>query len=203
MKILTAQLGSAMLSLIIGGSAYAQSAPKQSNTLQQPVPDTVVVEYYGVILERLEKDTVDFSFPKKTAALSPEQKASLDSMAPTINADKNIDRVVVVAWSDRSYPAAKGEKLSDAERKLAEKRADNIKSYLKDKGIGNVDVYNMAEKPSWMAKVFHTDDAAFKGAAKWDNATEEKIRTAIEAKGGPSKAIVFFKRDWKNKGMGT
>jgi len=205
MKNLKMHFGSAILSVLVGGSVYAaDTTPKTSSTLNQGSSDAVIVEYYGVVLERLEKDTVDFSFPKGSADLTAQQKASLDTMVPTINSDKNIERVIVVAWSDKPYPSAKGQKLSDAERKLAEKRAENIQKYLKDKNVSNVDVFNMAEQPTWIAKTFHTDDAQYKGANdKMDGKAEEKIRNVIESKGGPSKAIVFFQRDWKNKGMGT
>ena len=208
MKHFNKNIGCALLCLATGGSVFAQTADTgmSNKTEQQPSPDTIFVEYYAVILKHLDKDAVSLSFAKGSADLTAELKAQLDAMIPAINADKTIDKVVVASWSDQAYPAAKGAKLSDAQRKLADKRSSNIDKYLKDKGVANVDDYSMAERPNWLSKLFHMDEAQLKGAvkdSKTDGLNEEKIRQALESKGGPSKAVVFFKRQWKNDRTGS
>lgn len=62
--------------------------------------------------------------------------------------------------------------------------------------MNKVEAFNMAERPNWFQRVFHTDAAQIKGEARnkqWDSKNEERLSNILKRRGGPSKAIVIFR----------
>lgn len=139
-------------------------------------------------------------FQPGSAMLSDADKATLTNLVTDARATAKIDEITVAAWSDRAFPRG-GTKLSDADRDLAEKRADAIEEHLdKQLQVTDVDTYNMAEDSNWLAKTLNTDDAELKSIF-----TKRGSRTPvtnaefhlIRNEGGPSEAVVVVERDLK------
>ncbi|HYX35920.1 MAG TPA: hypothetical protein VE954_22700 [Oligoflexus sp.] len=190
------QLGSTLISLVVGKSVYAEEP------LSKIPKDIAAFELIDVILGCLEKETVSFSYDTGAYGLNSEHKAKLDSVVPLVKSDKFIYRVVVLAWPDQFYPLGHDKKLSDGERKLADKRADEILRYLNSKSVFNVEIYKVTDGQDWFTKFLTTENPRLQGEyARVANQARERIFRVIETKGGPSKAIVYFIRDAKNLSM--
>ncbi len=179
--------------------ASTTSAGSPSET-QTPAPSTI--RFVTVFFERLEKDSATVNFSKGTAELVPAEQEKLKSLIPNYRNDKEVDKIYVAAWGDRPYPSEKGDKLPDAEEKLAEQRAEKLEEFLEKNGVSDVEKFTMAEKPSWIAKAFHLDSAQVKGAAQntgTDSLNEDRIEKLLNQKGGPSKAVVIVKHKQEMK----
>lgn len=172
---------------------------KESTTKAQTPPSPVVVtEFWTIYIDRLEKESVAVEFPKGSSVLSASDQTRINDLTKAWKQEKDIDKIIVAAWSDEPYPAQGKAKLSEASRDLAEKRADTVEDFIEKAGISDVDTFSMAEKPNWFQKAFATDAAQIKGAASnkgIDSLNEDRIRKMLDAKGGPSKAVIIVKRD--------
>jgi hypothetical protein len=155
-------------------------------------------------LDRMEKETTTVTFSNGSSTLSEAEQNKIKALIPGYTGDKNIDKVIVAAWSDQAYPQAADQKLPESARDLAEKRADVIEDLLEKNGVNDVDTYSMAERPGWISRVFQTDQAQVKGQARdkgMDNQNEERISQILTSKGGPSKAVIIVKRDTDQRTM--
>src|SRR5690606_38329831 len=105
--------------------------------------------------------------------------------------------VVVAAWSDREFPESKDKTLSDADRKLADKRAESVKTALRNMGLAKIETHSMAEHPGWLARTFNTKDAQLKGEGKVKNSDDlvvAELGKKLREEGGPGKVVVFLRR---------
>ncbi len=135
------------------------------------------------------------SFEAKSAQLTQVSKDELSKIATDARAHGKIDEVQVAVWSDNPAPR-KGEKLSDADRKLADQRAKAIKDYLKKPlNVGDVDTFNMADRASWLARTFDTDEAQLKAEiGRGGDGVMSKEEFQIFRDGGkPSKAVLLIR----------
>src|SRR5690606_35031965 len=68
--------------------------------------------------------------------------------------------VRVVTWSDKSWPAEQGSKFSKDDKKLADKRAENIKNFIEQSHPKQkVEVYSMTNDASSLAKPLDTKES--------------------------------------------
>lgn len=110
-------------------------------------------------------DYIEVKFNAGSATLTAETKAQLDGLIAAASKRGELDEIKVLAWSDREYPANENVKLPSAQRSLADKRAEAVEEYidnLKLQDDVDVDKYNMAHRPGFVARVFNTSDARFK-----------------------------------------
>jgi hypothetical protein len=157
------------------------------------VTDSVKTTFYDV----MDKDITTVDFEKGSAVLSEAEKSDLKAMVAAVKSDTTINNVIVAAWSDEEYPKTKGEKLSQAEQDLANKRATNVEAELKTLGLNKIETHSMAENPGWLARTFSTKDATLKGEGRGRNASDKevmKIGQDLRDKGGPGKVVVFIRR---------
>lgn len=149
------------------------------------------------IFQWLDKEHVTLNFKTGSTTLPQNE---IDELKTLVDASKNkaaIEKVIVATWSDKEYPAGSGEKLSDADRKLAEQRADTIKKALSSLGVAKVETFSMAEHPSWIAKTFNTEQAKVKGQGEVksaDDALASEIGKKLRENGGPGTAVVLVRR---------
>lgn len=155
------------------------------------------VEYTGV-MQTIPSTSIKFAHGN--AVLSEADKATLRNLVNQAREKGVIDQVTVAAWADKALPA-KGKKLTDTDRDLAQHRADAIKEYLKEAmKVSDVDTYNMAEDSNWLAKTFNTTDAELKAMFQKKNASipitnaEHQI---IRNEGGPSVAMIVVEKKIK------
>ncbi len=110
-------------------------------------------------------DYVEVKFNKGSDQLTAETKAQIDGLIAAARKRGDLDEIKVLAWSDREYPANEKVKLPSSQKILADKRAEAVSDYidnLKLEGGVDVDKYNMAYRPGFVARVFNTSDARFK-----------------------------------------
>lgn len=179
-------------------SAFAADKAMKRSTSGLGVEDRPeVVEAWGFYLEMVDREATSVYFDKGSSTLTALEKTRIQDRVKALKDDKMLDEVVVASWSDKPYPAA-NEKLSDADKSLADKRNDAVKSVLRDAGVKSLDAYSMAEKPNWFQKVFGTDAAQVKGVAKdhgIDGKDEAHIAKILARRGGPSRSVIIFRTE--------
>ncbi len=116
----------------LGSLSFAQEGSK--------VVEKIQTEVYDI----LDKDLTAVKFEKGSATLTDTERRTLRAMVTAVRDDTKVENIIVAAWSDSQYPAKEGAKLGDAEKKLADQRAANVKTVLTDLGVTNVQVYSMA-----------------------------------------------------------
>ena len=134
----------------------------------------------------------DITFSPGSAALTEDQKVKLRQLVREVRGSHEIEQVTIASWSDKALPA-KNAKVVDADRELAEKRADAIRDIVRlELGVNDIDAYNMAEPANWLARTFNTKDAELKSI--FTRAEEAPIKREefqlIKDSGGIGKAIV-------------
>ena len=126
------------------------------------------------------KLVTEISFPKNSDALSEKDRSQIDSLVSAAERHGKISEVRVISWADAAYPA-KGKKLPDSQRTLADQRAKAVEDVLKEKNV-SVKTYNMAERPGALAELLRTSDAKTKKSLSQAGLTgsrAEKISKAM------------------------
>lgn len=141
---------------------------------------------------------VTISFDTGSAMLTESARTSLRDLVRNARAAGEIDQVTVAAWSDKALPTGKTD-LAEADRDLADKRADAISSVLKTElEVGDVDTYNMAERANWLARTFNTRQAELKSIFAKKGADTPVTNAefhVIKNEGGPSEAVVVVEKE--------
>lgn len=105
----------------------------------------------------------DVKFAKGSAVITEPARADLDRLIAGAVAGGRIDGIKILTWGDAEYPADAQKALPRAQRELVNRRNRAMNDYVKAKTNGvSIDVYNMAERPGTMAKLFNTSDARIK-----------------------------------------
>jgi hypothetical protein len=183
-----------VLAMLALGSAFAAPAFAEDDK-------SLTEEVKTAVYELLDKDMISVKFDTNSSTLSDGERASLKALVEKLRNEKDVEKFIVAAWSDKDYPNGANEKLTNAEEKLAEKRKEAVQAALKDFGVDNVDAYSMAERPSWLAKVFNAPAAKIKGEGRTigdkdaEDVMIEQLGQRLRAKGGPGMAVVIAKRD--------
>ena len=138
------------------------------------------------------------TFSPGSADLSEADKTKLREIVSGIGAS-NVKRAEVATWSDLDFPRT-GSDLAKEHRKLADKRADNIKDFLKSGDLDlsslRIKTYSMAETSNWLARMFRTDEAELKSVFSKQNEAPmaREDFNIIMNEGGASKAVVVILR---------
>lgn len=180
----------ALTTALTAGAAYAESA---SSAVKGAVQN-VKTELFDI----MNKETVTVNFKDGSSVVDQGEVNDLKALLTSNKREGKIDSLIIAAWSDKDYPAGQGETLSDADRKLADQRADAVKKTLTSLGAGKVDSYSMAEHPSWIAKTFNTQDAKVKGEGAVKDADDNltaQIGKQLKDKGGPGTVVVLVRRE--------
>jgi hypothetical protein len=143
----------------------------------------------------IDKDAMTIKFDQGKFSISDNDKTALRAIVEKAQTSKQFDRFVVAAWSDSEYPD-KGVVLSKAKRTLATDRIKAVKDVLKNAGAQTVDTYSFAEHPTWLGKVFNSENAQIKREAglmktPGDQSVAELGRE-VRTHGGPQTAVVIL-----------
>lgn len=142
-----------------------------------------------------KEQVTEVSFDEKTNSLSATSRMAIDSLISANQMKGKIKDIKVLAWADREYPM-KGDKASKEEVKLAEKRGQSIKDYLrKSHDVKGVSVHNMAQRPNTIEKLFSASDFEVKSAAEssGDAPTADQV-DLFATNARKSKALVVITR---------
>lgn len=108
---------------------------------------------------------VEIQFQAGSAILTGASKTSLDKLMVKAKADgRKIDEVMVMSWADQEFPSKNIKKLPAPQMRLAERRNDALKNYIKATQSVTVESYNMAEQSSAFEKIFNTTDSKLKNS---------------------------------------
>jgi|GEM_PF-3551744 len=171
-----------------------------TNSAGENTSDTSMGSHMGSQASAQSIPHVTIEFSPGSALLTQTETAKIrDLVASSKSGGMRSKGTTIAAWSDRALPRTSGQKLSDADRDLAEKRADAIKSYLKDEqNVSTVDTYNLADDSNWLARTFKTSDSELrsvfgkKGSETPVTHSEFKV---IQNEGGPSTAVVVIEQE--------
>ncbi len=101
-------------------------------------------------------------FPLGQSKLTPAARAEIDKAVRLAQNSGEVEEVTIVVWSDQEFPAP-GEKLPRAQVNLADKRGNEIETYLEDRlNVDEVAIHNMAKQPTYLGRTFGTADARLK-----------------------------------------
>jgi hypothetical protein len=144
------------------------------------------------------QDLTEVRFDHNSFSLTDSQKADLNKLVKSAREKGEIDKVKVLAWSDKEYVANKAQQ-SKRDIVLAGNRLSEVKKYINDQlQVADVESYNMAERPTALEELFKTSDAKVKDhAEKVGAAPRSKRETGLFGeKGESSKAVlmVFLKK---------
>ncbi|MGZ3690595.1 MAG: hypothetical protein ACXVAX_03780 [Pseudobdellovibrio sp.] len=149
-----------------------------------PKTDTEMVNK----VERVEQKALYFGeieFKPNSSDLTEGSKAQLDSVIDEAQRNNvKVDKVSVLSWSDKEYPANDKVKLSKDQQNLADKRNEVIKNYYKNTRSVSIDTYNMAKQPNILSKWLNTRDNKLKNtlvAAGLPTTTEEATASPHKA----------------------
>jgi hypothetical protein len=136
----------------------------------------------------------EISFSKESTDLSDAAKKELQEAITTAGKSGEIKEVRVAAWADQEYPP-KGVALAGSQIDLAQKRAENVQSYLKQSlNVSDVSTINMAKRPSGIQNVLNTSDAQAKNTLENSGAapTGSNQTGLFGLKGKTSEVIVMI-----------
>lgn len=137
----------------------------------------------------------EVSFDQGSAALNDSTRESITELVERAKATGEIDDVKVISWSDLEYPAEGSKKLPKAQKDLASRRAEQIKTYLKQKDSSiDVDTVNMTERPGALARWVNTDNAKVKKSLETAGISTSANETSVVAgKAGKAMVMVILK----------
>lgn len=131
-------------------------------------------------------------FQKGRAELTSTAQDALRSVIREAQSMGEINKVKVAVWSDKAFPR-QGD-LSKADRDLADRRGVHIKDFIsKNFNISDVEIFNMAERSNWLARMFNTEDAELKSMFSKKEitpVTDDQLRL-IRSKGQPRRAVIL------------
>jgi hypothetical protein len=138
----------------------------------------------------------EVTFERGQAMISEDLKKEIREFVQKAQASGEIADVKVVAWSDSEYPA-QGKKSSEADIKLAEKRAEEMTRYLNSElkiDRSDIDTFNMAKRPNALQKLVRTPSSKVKGTLEKKGAAPKTGQDMglFDRKSQVSKAILMI-----------
>lgn len=142
-------------------------------------------------------DYTVIEFQKGSDQLTESSREAIRNLSSeSAKNNRAIEEVKVLAWADREYPAD-STKASKKETQLADRRAEEIKKYIKDDlRLGaDVDNHNMAKRPGLFSELIQTDDYKIKTNFEETGAAPTTVTGQRKAILGSkvSKAVIFVK----------
>ncbi|MCX6116515.1 MAG: hypothetical protein NT027_03165 [Proteobacteria bacterium] len=181
---------SALVSLSLNAGSMLLAAPNAN-------PATTSQELKVKLYEMLGKETAVVNFAEGSSAISETERLNLSAVVSAVRVNSTISKAIVASWADKNYPTAKGQRLSKAERRLADARNESIKTALTNIGVQTIDSHTMAEQPNWISKVFNSEDSMIKGEGKITDPNDlfsAQVGNLLRERGGPGKSVVIIRR---------
>lgn len=136
----------------------------------------------------------EISFEEGKTTLTDSSKQDIKDFIKTAREQGKIGEVKVAVWADREYPSP-NTKASNADIKLANERAETLKSFLKKElAVNDVNTYNMTKRPNSLQQFVHTPTANMKDTMEKMGAapTTEKETGLFNRKAQASKAVMMI-----------
>ncbi len=75
---------------------------------------------------------------------------------------RHAERVIIAAWADQAAPGEGKKPLSTNAVRLAQARGEALRERLEKMGAKDIELHNMAKKPTKFAKFISSEDARIK-----------------------------------------
>lgn len=159
-----------------------------------PAPAAPSIEAKQLAAENEASYVTELVFRKGKNQLSPDAHTQLSKVLDQARAHGQIQDVKVITWADAEYPSANTKALSAGQVKLATRRNDEIKRFIKnlDRAV-NVTTYNMAERPGAVSELFGTSNAHIKKSLEVAGIPNTDTTVKLPAKASKSIVMVILK----------
>lgn len=107
---------------------------------------------------------IEIQFQPGSAILSGISKTSLDRLINSARLDGNVDQIMVMSWADEEFPSKHIGKLPALQIRLAARRNEALKNYIKATQPVTVESFNMAEDSPAYEKISNTEDRKLKNS---------------------------------------
>jgi hypothetical protein len=158
----------------------------------------------GRLFEATARNQAVVHFAEGKADIAPAEADRVRQTVADAQRSGKVSEIIVAAWSDKEYPT-KTAKLTRDDERLAKRRTEVVRLFVQNLAPGGlVHGYSMAQYPSWLARVFRTDEAKLKqavpasditGQSRDDLALQYYGKLLREIGGPMSAAIVIRERD--------
>ena len=124
----SSKLGLPVLFIVLAACSGTAKKQTQSNIGRETPPSP---EAKMTAIQNNASLVTEISFDTGSAVLNDTSRARLNELLSQAHASGNIDEVKVISWSDMEYPASSKQSLPKVQRDLADKRSDEIKTFLR------------------------------------------------------------------------
>ena|GEM_PF-1058470 len=143
---------------------------------------------------------VEFDLGK--ADLTDGAKEDLDELKSEAEQAGDIAEVRVIAWADKEYPPEQQKRYTKDDIKLADQRADKVRTYLREQlKLKSITTFNMAKRPNLFQEMLKTPTAVIKDTLEKSGAAphSEKDTGLFAERSKSSTALVLvFKKSMKD-----
>jgi len=126
----------------------------------------------------------------------------LDELKSEAEQAGDIAEVRVIAWADKEYPPEQQKRYTKDDIKLADQRADKVRTYLREQlKLKSITTFNMAKRPNLFQEMLKTPTAAIKDTLEKSGAAphSEKDTGLFAERSKSSTALVLvFKKSMKD-----
>lgn len=183
-KMLTCTLLQALTISQVSLAEEKSATEKLGERMEEMTPEALKSEHEekkaADSISNLKVETVSFS--TGVTALTEEDKAKLKAFIENAVISGTIKDIKIASWSDNEVPTDPMKSLSKADRRIAEERAENVRKYLRDQlKMKKIEVYNMAQGTSRLAKAFNTEESELRLAFASKEAAPGKLRPEVLA----------------------
>lgn len=105
---------------------------------------------------------VEIAFAPGSSHLTESSQTAIENLMNQAKQGGSLAEVKILAWADNELPSAQRKTLSESQRRLADRRAKVVESYVKRFTKVDIDRHNMAMQPNVVAKWFDSSDARLK-----------------------------------------
>ncbi len=140
-------------------------------------------------------DAVTVIFEEGKARLTDDSKERLQGLRErALASGKDIQEVKILAWADSEYPHRPGDSKTRREEQLAQKRARELRDYLREDLLGREDyeAFNMAKRPNILSRLLKGEDYQVKQSYQKSGATATTLPDGTLSYNKASKAIVII-----------
>lgn len=146
------------------------------------------------------KDRTVINFAEGSALLSDQGRTELTALINAVRNTSSIKETLILAYSDLDYPRLQKSDLPAKSRRLAQDRAEAVKSRIEQIGGKDITIHNMAKKSTWFEKMWISSDAQVKSEARekksdadGDDSFYQILGERLKKDGGPGKVVVVIR----------
>lgn len=179
-----------VIPLLWFGMSACSSGPETKASdlpIQENQAKSMESKYVGS--EMGAQEVAEIKFGRGSREIGPKDLKKIQEAVREARRKGALEEVRIVSWADNEYPSSYTKRLPEAQQRLAEARAEAIKSSLQLPDGVDVKTYNMAQRPGAMERLLKTSDYRMKSAL--EKAGVPNTHTGVKIPSFAGKAIVM------------